>query len=113
MLGATAHATEVSELSRKLQLADEELDRINKLFDETQGMQNLYIRIDMCIESFNLFNCVIMITVGAAEIESLKSALAQAQKEVNVNKVAADKAAKELEAEQIARCKHEARVAGV
>ena len=113
MLAATTHAAEVSELNRKLQLTDEELDYVNKRFDETQGMRNLYVRIDMCIESFNLSEFVIMITVGAAEVESLKSTLAQAQKEAKVNKAAADKAAKELEAEQTARRKHEARVGEV
>ena len=77
MLAATAHAAEVSELNRKLQLADEELDCVTKRFEEMQGMQNLYIRIDMCIESFNLFDFVIMIKVGAAEVESLKRMLAQ------------------------------------
>ena len=44
MLAATAHAAEVSELSRKLQVADEELDRINKRFDETQGMRTMLRR---------------------------------------------------------------------
>nr|XP_040258220.1 tropomyosin alpha-1 chain-like [Aegilops tauschii subsp. strangulata] len=87
MLAATAHAVEVSELNRKLQVADEELDRINKWFDEMQA--------------------------SAAEVETLKGALVQAKKEAEANKAAADKAAAELEAEQIARCQHEARVAEV
>ena len=113
MLVATAQAAEVSELNRKLQLADEELDRINKRFKETQGRQNLYIRSDMYGESFKSLDFVIMITVGAAEVESLKGALAQAKKEAEANKVDADKAAKELEAEQTARRQHEARVAEV
>ena len=39
MLAATAHAAEVSELNRKLRVADEELDRINKRFEEMKGMQ--------------------------------------------------------------------------
>ena len=43
MLAATAQAAEVSELNRKLRLADEELDRVNKRFDETQGMWHLYM----------------------------------------------------------------------
>jgi hypothetical protein len=38
-LAATAQATEVSELNRKLQVANEEIDRINKRFDEMQGMR--------------------------------------------------------------------------
>ena len=38
MLAATAQAAEVSELNRKLKVADEEINRINKRFDETQGM---------------------------------------------------------------------------
>ena len=57
-------------------MADKELDRINKRFEETQGMQNLYIRSDMYGESFNSFDFMIMIIVGAAEVQSLKSALA-------------------------------------
>ena len=39
MLAATTQAAEVSELNQKLQLADEELDLVNKRFDETQGMR--------------------------------------------------------------------------
>nr|XP_020147086.1 tropomyosin-like [Aegilops tauschii subsp. strangulata] len=85
LLAATAQAVEVPELNRKLQVADEELDRINKR--ETQA--------------------------GSTEVETLKGALAQAKKEAEVNKVAADKAAAELEAEQVARHRHEARVAEV
>ena len=38
LLAATAQATEVSELNRKLKLADDEIDRVNKRFDEVQGM---------------------------------------------------------------------------
>lgn len=50
-----------------------------------------------------------MIIVGAAEVETLKGALAQARKVAEANKAAADKAAAELEAEQTARPQHEAR----
>jgi len=35
---ANAQAAEVSELNRKLKVADDEIDRINKRFDEAQGM---------------------------------------------------------------------------
>ena len=35
---ATAQAAEVSELKRKLELADEDIVRVNKRFDEAQGM---------------------------------------------------------------------------
>ena len=38
-----------------------------------------------------------MIAVGADEVESLKSALAEAKKEAEASKVAADKVAKALE----------------
>ena len=51
MLAATAQAAEVSELSRKLRVSDEELDCINKRFKEMQGMRKLYIRSDMYSES--------------------------------------------------------------
>ena len=54
-----------------------------------------------------------ILTVGAAEVESLKSAVAQAKKEVEVSKEAAEKAAKELEVEQTTRRRHEARVGEV
>nr|XP_020193945.1 mitotic apparatus protein p62-like [Aegilops tauschii subsp. strangulata] len=75
LVAASTQAAEVSELNRKLQIADAELDRVNKRFDETQ--------------------------VGAAEVETLKGALAQAKKEAKMNEAAADKAAAELEAEQV------------
>ena len=48
MLAATAQAAEVSELNRKLRLADEELESVNKRFDETQGMRHLYIPEVIC-----------------------------------------------------------------
>ena len=38
LLAAAAQAAEVSKLKRKLELADEDLVRINKRFDEAQGM---------------------------------------------------------------------------
>jgi hypothetical protein len=38
LLAASAKDAEVSELQRKLKLADDEIDRINKRFDEAQGM---------------------------------------------------------------------------
>ena len=49
MLAATSQAAEVSELNRKLRLADEELDRVNKRFDETQGMRYFYIPEVICV----------------------------------------------------------------
>jgi hypothetical protein len=54
-----------------------------------------------------------MCAVGAAEVETLKSALAQAKEEAKANKAAADKAAAELKTEQDARRQHEDRVAEV
>ena len=53
-----------------------------------------------------------MIIGGAAEVETLKGAIAQA-KEAEANKAAADKAAAELEVKQITCHQHEARVAEV
>ena len=41
------------------------------------------------------------VTVGTAEVETLKGALAQAKKEAKMNKAAAEKAVAELEAEQV------------
>jgi len=38
LLAASAKDAEVSELQRKLKLADDEIDHINKRFDEAQGM---------------------------------------------------------------------------
>ena len=38
LLTASAKDAEVSELQRKLKLADDEIDHINKRFDEAQGM---------------------------------------------------------------------------
>ena len=48
MLAATIQATEVSELNQKLRLADEELDCVNKRFDETQGKRCLYMSEVIC-----------------------------------------------------------------
>ena len=53
-----------------------------------------------------------ILTVGAAEVESLKSTLAQA-KEAEVSKAAADKVIKELEVEQTTRRRHDVRVGEV
>ena len=38
LLAATTQAAEVSELKRKLKPADDDIVRINKRFDEAQGM---------------------------------------------------------------------------
>ena len=48
MLVAAAQAAEVSKLNWKFRLADEELDRVNKHFHETQGMRHLYIPEVIC-----------------------------------------------------------------
>nr|XP_020147249.1 uncharacterized protein CG45076-like [Aegilops tauschii subsp. strangulata] len=83
----SAKDAEVSELQRKLKVADDEIDRINKRFDEAQG--------------------------NATEIEALKSALAEAKEEARVSKAAAEKAAADVEAEKAARLQYEARVTEV
>ena len=54
-----------------------------------------------------------LLTVGVAEVESLKSTLAQAKKEADASTAAAKKVAKELEVEQTTRQRHEARVGEV
>nr|XP_040251756.1 protein WEAK CHLOROPLAST MOVEMENT UNDER BLUE LIGHT-like 1 [Aegilops tauschii subsp. strangulata] len=84
---ATAQAAEVSKLPWKLKLADDDIVRINKRFDEAQG--------------------------SAAEVETLKSTLAQAKEQARVSKVAADKAAVDLKAEQVTRRQYEERVTEV
>nr|XP_020165653.1 tropomyosin-2-like [Aegilops tauschii subsp. strangulata] len=87
LLAATAQATEVSELKRKLELADEDLIRINMRFDEAQG--------------------------SAAEVETLKGDLARAKEQARVSQAAADKAAADLKAEQVACRRYEERVTEV
>nr|XP_020154394.1 stress response protein nst1-like [Aegilops tauschii subsp. strangulata] len=87
LLAATAQAAKVSELKRQLGLADENLVRINKGFDEAQG--------------------------SAAAVEALRGELAQAQEQARVNKVAAEKVAEDLKSEQVIRCQYEERIAEV
>nr|XP_020148916.1 rRNA biogenesis protein RRP36-like [Aegilops tauschii subsp. strangulata] len=84
---ASAKDAEVSELQRKLKLAGDEIDRINKRFDEDQGT--------------------------ATEVETLKSALAEAKEEARASKAAANKAAAEVEPEKVARRKYKERVTEV
>ena len=55
-------------------------------------------------------NVMNILAVGAADVESLKSALAKAKKEAEASKVAADRATMALEEEQTTHRKHEARV---
>ena len=87
LLAAAAQAAEVSELKRKLGLADEDLVRVNKRFDEAQG--------------------------SAAAVETLKGDLARAKEQARVSQAAADKAAVDLKAEQPARRRYEERVTKV
>ena len=54
-----------------------------------------------------------MSAVGATEVETLKSTLAQAKEEEKANKAAADIVAAELKTEQVTRRQHEERVAEV
>ena len=64
----------------------------------------------MYVDYFNSRDFLIMTIAGAAKVESPKGALAQAKKEAEANKAAADKAAAELEAKRTTRCQHEAGV---
>nr|XP_040256335.1 tropomyosin-like [Aegilops tauschii subsp. strangulata] len=73
MLVATSHSAEVSKLKQSLEQADQELDRVKTQLEDKQG--------------------------AAAEVESLKNALTEAQKKA--------------EKEQAARKKHESRVGEV
>ena len=59
----------------------------------------------MSANSLSLLSVMTILTVGAAEVESHKSVLAQATKEAEVSKAAADKA--ELEVERTAHEQHE------
>nr|XP_020167269.1 uncharacterized protein CG45076-like [Aegilops tauschii subsp. strangulata] len=87
LLAASAKDAEVYELQQKLKLADDEIDRINKRFNEAQG--------------------------NATEVEALKSVLAEAKEEARASKAATEKAAADVEAEKAARLQYEARVAEV
>ena len=49
MLAATAQAAEIAEHNWKLRLSDEELDHINKWFNETQGMRHFSISKIICV----------------------------------------------------------------
>ena len=63
----------------------------------------------MLVSHFKLTKNVInILAVGAAEAVSLKSALAEAKKEAEMSKAAADKVAKELKVEKTACRRHEA-----
>ena len=63
----------------------------------------------------SLISCVALIIFAgsAAEVETLKSTLAQAKEQARVSQAAADKAAADLKAEQVTRCKYEERVTEV
>ena len=54
-----------------------------------------------------------MLIADASEVETLKSALAQAKEEAKASKAAANKAAVELKTERVARRQHKERVAEV
>nr|XP_020147955.1 tropomyosin alpha-3 chain-like [Aegilops tauschii subsp. strangulata] len=83
----SAKDTEVSELQRKLKLADDEIDRINKWFDDAQGT--------------------------ATEFETLKSTLAKAKEQARASKAATDKEAMNLKDEHDAHHQYEERVTEV
>ena len=48
-LAAAANAEELVAINRKLKSSDEELDLVNKRFDETQGMRHFYIPEVICV----------------------------------------------------------------
>ena len=54
-----------------------------------------------------------MIVGNTTEVEALKSALAEAKEEARASKVAAEKAAADVEAEKVARRQYEVRVTEV
>lgn len=108
LLAAAAQTAEVSELKRELGLADEDLVRINKRFDEAQGMFSRKIKM------FTHPECVTMRSLSsfsfagsAAAIETLKGDLAQAEEQARISQATADKAATDLKAEQAARRRYE------
>nr|XP_020150710.1 nucleolar and coiled-body phosphoprotein 1-like [Aegilops tauschii subsp. strangulata] len=76
-----AKAAKVSELKQKLGLADEDLVRINKRFDEALG--------------------------SAAAVKTLKGDLAQAKEQARLSQAVADKSAADLKAEQVAHRQYE------
>ena len=63
-----------------------------------------YIQNCICVSHFKLTkNVITILAVGADEVESLKSALGEAQKEAEASKAVADKAIENLEEEQTTR----------
>ena len=57
----------------------------------------VYLKNSICVSRFKLTKkFVIILAVGADEVDSLKSALAEAKREAEASKAAADKAARKF-----------------
>ena len=109
---ATAQAAEVADLKQKLELADEDINLVNRRLDEAQGM---FWAVSLCMYNnmsmklriiyWGMHNCRC-----AAAVETLRAELARAKEQARISNVAAKKAADELKAEQAARRQCEERI---
>ena len=89
-LAAAAHTAEVSELKRRLERADEELIHTKKQLAEKQGMRFTSNMIQLVVCTI-LLSFVVMLTIDASEVETLKNTLVEAQKEAEGERAARQK----------------------
>ena len=116
---AATNGVELAEVNPKLKNSNEELDLLNKRFDEAQGKSeldclNLGFPHQMRYSGVIPKRGVLIITsVVAAEVENLKAELKMAKQEAAKQKAVAEPAAAELSMVKTISDKHEAWVAEV
>ena len=104
---AATRNTEVAELQRKLDIAEDDIALINRRLDDSQG---IYVEHSLhqcaCILSLTLKRVLYEMCMnadGAAAVEALRAEIARAKEQARGSNAAAEKASVELKAEQAAR----------
>ena len=109
-----ARNTEVAELQRKLDIAEDDIALINRRLDDSQG---IYFE-----HSLHQYACILSLTLkrvlydmcmnvdGAAAVEALRAELVRAKERGWFSDAVAERASAELKAEQAVRCHGEEKI---
>ena len=105
---ADTRNTEVAELQRKLDIAEDDIALINRRLDDSQGiyfehsLHQCACNLSLALKRVLYEMCINV--DGAAAVEALRSELARAKKQAWFSNAATEKASTDLKAEQAARC---------
>ena len=112
-----ARNTEVAELQRKLDIAEDDIALINMRLDDSQGIYFEYslhhCACNVGLTPKRVLYEMCMIADGAAAVEALRAELARAKEQARRSDAAAEKASADLRAEQVARRQSEEKISAL